>query len=334
MRNPGKFFGSLIASASLAAALACAPAGAAQAAGWPDHPIKLVVPFAPGGSNDIVARVISVKLGQRLGQSVVVENRGGAGGSIGTEFVAKSDPDGYTLLFASESIMTNAVIGKKLPYDPVADLKAIAEIGSGPFVVVVGKNVPVKSLQALIALAKEKPRTLNYGTAGVGGINHMGTELLAHAAGIQLVHVPYKGISLAFNDMLAGSLQVMLPSVPSAVPYINDGRMRGLAVTSAKRSPLLPELPTVAEAGLPGFELEVWWGVTGPAKLPPEIVQRLNKEINAILAAPDIQQVLAREGITPHPGSPSAFDALIRADYQRWQKLAKDANLRTEGSGS
>lgn len=313
----------------VAALVLAAQAMTAQAA-WPERPIRLIVPFAPGGSNDVVARVVSAKLTDRLGQPVVVENRGGAGGSIGTEFVAKSAPDGYTLLFASESIMTNAVVGKKLPYDPVKDLQPIGEIGSGPFVIAVGNAVPAKTLGELIALARAKPRTLNYGTAGVGGINHLGTELVAHAAGIKLVHVPYKGISLAFNDMFAGSLQVMLPSVPSAVPFIRDGRIRGLAVTSAQRSPLLPEMPTAAEAGLPGFELEVWWGLSGPAKLPAGIVQRLNTELNAALAAPEMQQVLAREGITPRPGSAQAFSELIRVDYQRWQKLAHDAGLKVE----
>ncbi|AKQ61529.1 tripartite tricarboxylate transporter substrate binding protein [Bordetella hinzii] len=316
--------------APIVAAFALAAQAMSAAAAWPERPIRLIVPFAPGGSNDVVARVVSAKLTDRLGQPVVVENRGGAGGSIGTEFVAKSAPDGYTLLFASESIMTNAVVGKKLPYDPVTDLQPIGEIGSGPFVIAVGNAVPAKTLGELIALARAKPRTLNYGTAGVGGINHLGTELVAHAAGIKLVHVPYKGISLAFNDMFAGSLQVMLPSVPSAAPFIRDGRIRGLAVTSAQRSPLLPEMPTAAEAGLPGFELEVWWGLSGPAKLPAGIVQRLNAELNAALATPEMQQVLAREGITPRPGSAQAFSELIRADYQRWQKLARDAGLKAE----
>jgi tripartite-type tricarboxylate transporter receptor subunit TctC len=303
---------------------------AALAETWPAHSIRLIVPFAPGGSNDIVARLVSVELGKRLGQAVVVENRGGSGGAIGSDFVAKSPGDGYTLLFVSSSILTNAALGKDLPYDPVKDLQPIGEIGSGAFVVVVGSKVKANTLQELIAQAKAAPRSINYGSAGVGGINHLGTELLASAAGVQLTHVPYKGIGLAFNDLMAGTLQMILPSVPSAVPYIHDGRMRGLAVTSTQRSPLLPDLPTVAEAGIPGFQLEVWWGLEGPGKLAPDITARLNRELNEILAEPQVQQVLAREGITPHPGSSAQFAQLIGTDLKRWQKVVKDANIHAE----
>jgi tripartite-type tricarboxylate transporter receptor subunit TctC len=315
----------LAASAATLSAL-CLPAQAA----WPDRPIKLIVPFAPGGSNDNIARMVAAKLGDRLGQPIIIDNRSGAGGTIGTDFVVKAPADGNTLLFASSSITTNAAIGKKLSYDPRKDLAPIGEIGAGPFVVVVANDVNAKTLPELITLARAKPRSLSYGSAGIGGMNHLGTELLASAAKIELVHVPYKGISLAFTDLIAGNLQVMLPSLASAVPYIHAGKMRGLAVTSPERSPLAPELPTAAEAGLPGFQLEVWWGLAGPAQLPAPVVKRLNEELKAVLALPEVRELLAREAATPKPGTPEQFGQLIRDDFTRWSKLIKDAHIQAE----
>ncbi len=306
------------------------PARAGAQAAWPDRPIKLIVPFAPGGSNDIIARVLAIKLGAQLGQSVIIENKGGAGGTIGTDSVAKAAPDGYTLLFASTSITTNVASGKKLPYDLVKDLEPIGEVGAGPFVVVVSNDLKVATLPEFIALARAKPKSINYGSAGVGGINHLGTELLASAAKVQLVHVPYKGIGPAFNDLMAGNLQMLLPTVASAAQYIQAGTMRGLAVTGAQRSPLAPELPTAAEAGLAGFELEAWWGLQGPARLPIALVNRLNAELNVALAQPDVREALAREGAGPHPGTPEAFGSLIRSELERWSRLIKDAQLQID----
>jgi tripartite-type tricarboxylate transporter receptor subunit TctC len=320
-----------VALAACAAAL-LAPVLDAQATsdGWPDRPIKLVVPFSPGGSNDNIARVVAAKLGARLGQPVIVENRGGAGGTMGTDFVVKAPADGYTLLFASSSITTNAAVGKKLTYDPLKDLAPIGEIGAGPFVVVVANEVKAKTFAEFVDLARAQPKSISYGSAGIGGINHLGTELLASTAKIELVHVPYKGIAPAFTDLMAGRLQMLLPSLASAVPYIHEGRMRGLAVTSAQRSALAPELPTVAESGLPGFHLEVWWGLAGPAKLPPPVVKRLNDELNAVLASPDVSALLAREAATAQPGTPEAFGKVIREDFVRWSRLIKDAHIQAE----
>jgi tripartite-type tricarboxylate transporter receptor subunit TctC len=317
--------------AALAACAAAwlAPCVNAQAA-WPERPIKLIVPFAPGGSNDNIARVVAAKLGARLGQPVIVENRGGAGGTMGTDFVVKAPADGYTLLFASSSITTNAAIGKKLNYDPLKDLAPIGEIGAGPFVVVVANDVKAKTLAEFFDLARAQPKGISYGSAGIGGINHLGTELLASTAKIELVHVPYKGIAPAFNDLMAGSLQMLLPSLASAVPFIHEGKMRGLAVTSAQRSALAPELPTVSEAGLPGFHLDVWWGLAGPAKLPAPVVKRLNDELNAVLASPDVSALLAREAATAQPGTPEAFGKVIREDFVRWTRLIKDAHIQAE----
>jgi tripartite-type tricarboxylate transporter receptor subunit TctC len=316
----------LVAAAVVVAALS-APVVAQP---FPSKPVKLVVPFAPGGSNDIIARVIATKLGERLGQPVIVDNKGGAGGTIGTDFVAKSPPDGYTLLLASTSITTNAATGKKLPYDLVNDLTPIGQLGAGAFVVVVGNEVKAKTLAEFIALAKASPKSITYGTAGTGGINHLGTELLANAANIQLLHVPYKGIGPAFTDLMGGNLQMALPTIASATAFIQGGKMRALAVTGPQRSPLVPELPTAAEAGLPGFHLEVWWGILGPAKLPAPVLKRLNEEINAVLAMPDVKQVLDREGASPRPSTPEEFGALIRTDLGRWAKLIKDAHIQIE----
>jgi tripartite-type tricarboxylate transporter receptor subunit TctC len=305
-------------------------AHASGQAAWPNRPIKLIVPFAPGGSNDNIARVLAIQLGARLGQSIVVENKGGSGGTIGTDSVAKSPPDGYTLLFASTSITTNVASGKKLPYDPSKDLEPIGEVGAGPFVVVVSNDLKVTTLGEFIALARAKPKSINYGSAGVGGINHLGTELLASEAKVQLVHVPYRGIGPAFTDLIAGNLQMLLPTLASVTQYIQAGTMRGLAVTGAQRSPLAPELPTVAEAGLPGFRLEAWWGLLGPARLPAALIKRLGEELNATLALPDVREALAREGATPQPGTPEDLRNLIGSELVRWSRLIKDAQLQID----
>jgi tripartite-type tricarboxylate transporter receptor subunit TctC len=203
-------------------------------------------------------------------------------------------------------------------------------VGAGAFVVVVGNDVKAKSLGEFIALAKANPKTITYGTAGTGGINHLGTELLASVAGIELVHVPYKGIGPAFTDLMGGNLQMSLPTLASATAFIHSGKMRGLAVTGPQRSPLAPELPTASEAGLPGFQLEVWWGILGPAKLPPALLKRINADLNAVLAMPDVREVLEREGASPRPSTPEQFGALIRADLTRWAKLIRDAHIQTD----
>jgi tripartite-type tricarboxylate transporter receptor subunit TctC len=313
-----------------AAAFALLPQAANAQSNWPAQPVTIIVPFAPGGSNDNVARLLASKLSARLGQPVIVENKGGAGGTIGTNFVAKARPDGYTLLFTSTSITTNAAIGKKLPYDPVKDLTPIGVIATSPFAIVVSNKVKATTLREFIDLAQSKPRSINYGSAGIGGTNHMATEMVAAAAKVQFVHVPYKGISLAFTDLMGDSLQMLVPSLASATQHIQAGSMRALAVTSAQRSPLAPNIPTASEAGLPGFELEVWFGLLGPARLPSDIVKRLNTELNAVLAMPDVKQVLAREAAATHPGPPEALRVLIQSELTRWARLVKDNNIRIE----
>jgi len=324
--------GSRTAFLALAAATIVLPllfGGRAQAA-WPDNPIKIVVPFAPGGSNDIMARLIASKLGPRMSTSVVVENKGGSGGTIGTEYVARSKPDGYTLLFASTSITTNLATAKVLRYDLEKDLEPIGTIATSPFAVVVSNELPAKTFKEFVDLARAKPGSINYGSAGVGGINHLGTALLAHDAGITLTHIPYKGISLAFTDLAGGELQMLLPTVASSVQQIRDGRMRGLAVTGAKRSPLLPELPTVSEAGLPGFELEAWFGLLGPAGMPPAVVERLNHELNAVLQSADVRKMLEHEGAAPTPGGPQVLKKLVSSEIVRWKNLIKEADIKVQ----
>lgn len=320
----------LLAAAGIAAIAALQPVTASAQGAWPNRPIKLVVPFPPGGSNDILSRLIAQKLSIRLGQPVVVDNKGGAGGTIGTDIVAKSPADGYTLLFASGSITTNVAAGKKLPYDLVKDLDPIGTVASGPYVVVVANNLPVTNLREFIDLARAKPKSISYGSAGIGGLNHLGTELLASAAKIEMVHVPYKGIGPAFTDMMGGNLQMALPSLASMIPHLRAGKMRSLAITSPVRSPLAPELPTAAEAGLPGFQLEVWWGLLGPAKMPAALVKRLNEELNAVLTQPDVRELLAREGAVPKPGTPEEFRVEIGSEIARWGKLIKEAKIEIE----
>jgi len=297
---------------------------------WPTKPIRLVVPFAPGASNDTIARVLGAKLSVRLGQPVIIDNKGGSGGTIGTDFVAKSPADGYTLLFASISISTNAASGKKLPYDLMKDLEPISEVATSPFVVVVSNKVKATTLLELIDLARANPKSINYGTAGVGGINHLGTELFASAAKIKLTHVPYKGIGPTITDLLGGNLQMLLPTVVSVIQQIKSGTMRGLAVTSRQRSPLAPEIPTVSEAGVPGFELETWYGVLGPSNLPKYVVTRVSEELNAVLTLPDVQEKLLREGVKPQLSTPEEFRNLIQSDITRWTRLIKDEGIQIE----
>lgn len=306
------------------------PLQAHAQAGWPNRPIKLVVPFAPGGSNDILSRVLGAKLSTRLGQPVVIENKGGSGGTIGTDFVAKSAPDGYTLLFASTSVTTNAASGKKLPYDLFKDLQPIGLVGATPFVVVVSNHVKANTLAEFIALVRAKPKSVNYGTAGIGGINHLGTELFASAAKIEMTHVPYKGIGPAFTDLMAGTLQMTLPTLASVMPHIRGEKMRALAVTSAERSALAPEIPTASEAGLPGFQLEAWFGLLGPANMPAPILKRLNEDLNWTLEQPDVKDALKREAATTTPGTPERFASLMRSEVTRWTNLIRDKNIEID----
>lgn len=298
---------------------------------WPERPLRLIVPFAPGASTDSVARMLAPKLSARLGQSVVVDNRGGAGGIIGIDTVVKALPNGYTLLFASSTVVTSAAArGKNLPFDPLKDLAPIGEAGSVPFMIVVPETLNAATLADFIKQAREKPRGMSYGTGGVGTITHLATELFASSAKIELLHVPYKGVGAAVPDLLAGRLQVLLFTVAAGAPHVRAGKVRGLAVTSTQRSPLVPDLPTASEAGLPGFQVEAWWGVLGPARLPEPIVKRLNSELNAVLVSADFRELLAREGATARSGTPESFRNFMRSELVRFSRLIKEAKIQMQ----
>ena len=275
---------------TIAALLAAVPAGRtfAQAAGYPDKPIRLVVPFAPGGNADITGRLFAEALGKRLGQQVIVENRGGAGGAIGAEAVAKSAPDGYSILNVQGSFSTNAAIRKKLPYDPLTDFAFVGMMATGPMILIVHPSMPVKNLKELLALAKAKPGEINYASTGSGGINHLATELLRRATGINIVHVPYKGTLPALTDLMGGHTQLFVTSLPSVLPQVQSGRLKALAVTGSRRNSFAPAIPTVSESGAPGYVVELWWGIAAPAKTPTDILNRLAAELAKVLQLPDI----------------------------------------------
>lgn len=303
--------------------------GLAQSS-YPDRPIRLVVGFPPGGINDIVARLVGQKLSISLKQPVVVENRAGAGGTMGADYVAKAAPDGYTLLLGSVSNLAMAVSQyKSLPYNPSKDFTPVALVGASPNVLVVHPNFSAKSVKELIALAQEKPGTINYASAGTGSSNHLTAELFKSMAKIDLVHVPYRGDMLATTDVVGGQVPVMFSTLPVALPHITGGTLRPLAVSSATRTALAPGIPTVAESGgLSEFAVSVWVGIVAPAGTPRSIVEMLNTEIQAAVQAPDVRESLAKNAVEPAAtGSPADFGAYIAAEIAKWSDVAKAANI-------
>ena len=288
----------------------------------------MVVPFAPGGNADITARIVGQKLSERLGQQVVVDNRGGANSIIGTEIAAKAPADGYTLVFISNLFATNVVFAGKLPYDSIKDFAPLSLTGSTPLLLVVNNGLPVKSVKELIALAKSRPGALNYGSSGNGATANLAGELFNYMAGVNIVHVPYKGTAQATTDLIGGQMQVGYPSISSVLPHERAGKLRALGMTGAQRSALAPDVPTVAESGVPGYEASIWTGVAAPAGMPKSIVERLNREIIALVRAPDMLERLAALGSDPLTSTPGEFAALISADIARWVKLAQASGLR------
>lgn len=323
--RPALFAAAIVAA--LAAGTALVPLQVAAQAAWPNRPIKLIVPFAPGGSNDVLSRAIATKLAPRLGQPVVIENKGGAGGILGTDAATKSQPDGNTLLFTSTSIATNPASGQKLPYDTEKDLEPIGVIGATPLILFVSSDSKVKSLKEFVEQARAKPNGVSYGSGGVGSMSHLGMELFAADAKLRLAHIPYKGMSEAFNDIMGGHVQAGLSTVATTKHLIDGGKLRPLAVTSLQRSAFMPNLPTTAEAGVPGSPIEFWWGLLAPARTPPAIIKRLNEELNAILVQSDMRELLAREAVMPKPGTPEDLRKLISVELVQWTKLIKDANI-------
>src|SRR4051812_31195256 len=297
---------------------------------YPNKPIRLIAPFSPGGATDVLARIVGQKLGERLGQPVVVENRVGAGGNIGAEQVAKAAPDGYTLLMGGVPHAIGMSLYTKLGYDMVKDLAAIAEVATFPSVLVLHPSLPAKSVKELIALARARPGQLNFGSAGNGSPNHLALELFDTMARVKMTHIPYKGAGQVVGDLLAGQLQLASMGLPVAIPHVHAGKLRAIALTGLTRSPLLPDVPTVAEAGLPGFDVTSWYGVFGPAQLPKEIVTKLNAEIGGAIAAPDLAERLTALGAEPSLKSPAAFSQYVRDEIMKWAKIVRESGARLD----
>ncbi len=322
--NPALLLPVFLGGAVLAPSLSVAQA-------YPAKPVRMVVPFPPGGAADIVGRQVTQNLGVALGAQFIVDNRAGAGGAIGTDTVARAPADGYTLLFGSSSAMSiNPQIGAKTPYDPLRNFSYVILVGFAPNVLVVHPSVPAKSVKGLIALAKGKPGALNFASNGVGTLSHLTGELFMQRAGIKMVHVPYKGAAPAVIDTIAGNVSVLFAAYPSISAQQRAGKLRALAVTSAKRMELAPELPTVAEAALPGFESNQWWGIYGPAGMPAAVVGKLNAELNKVLHGADIKKRLAADGAQPAGGTPDDLAAYLRQDYEKWGKVIKAAGITGE----
>ena len=315
---------------ALAFALQCM-ATSAFAADYPAKPIRLVVPYAPGGGADGVARIIAKKMSENIGQPIVIDNKGGAGSILGTDIVAKADPDGYTLLLGqSGPISINPAIYKSLPYDPVKDFAPVSMTTAYPYILVVNPDLPVKSLQEFVELAKSKPGALNYGSTGVGAANHLVSEMFSSKAGLKMTHVPYRGTALAVGDLLGGQLSMVFGDPISVLSQMKAGKLRPLAVTSLQRSPVAPEVPTLAESGYPGFEALAWHGILAPAKTPPEIVKKLNEEIVKALADPTTKKLLEDQAMQTIGSTPADFASFIQKDIVLWKGVATSANVTVE----
>ena len=303
----------------------------ASSVAFPDKPVRFVIGFTPGGPSDILARAVGQKLAERWGQQVVIENRPGAGGNLAAEVVAKSAPDGYTWLLGNNSILaTNQSLYKKLPYDPVKDFAPVALVAVQPNILVVHPSLSASSVSELVALAKQNPGKLNYASSGAGAAAHLAGELFKTMAGVDIVHVPYKGAQPALTDLIAGQVQLMFATSASVIPYVKAGRLRALAVTTAQRSPSVPELPTVSEAGLSGFEATTWHGVVVPAATPAPLVQRLNQDLNSVLGEKDLRERLTGLGAEVLTGTPRDFADYIAREIPKWTKVVKDSGARAD----
>jgi tripartite-type tricarboxylate transporter receptor subunit TctC len=313
--------------ASIARIAACAAAfagiGNAAAQEYPSKPIRLIVPFAAGGAPDVVARNLAQRLSQRVKQPVVVENRLGAGGNIAYEAVARSAPDGYTMVLATTGVATNVSLYKQLSYDAIKDFAPITMVSRSPHVVVTQPSLPVNTIQDLIALARAKPGQLSYGSAGSGTILHLAGEMLSIKTGVKLMHVPYRGGTLALNDLMGGSIQLMFSDIASAVPQIKAGKLRAIAVTGAQRTLSLPDVPTVAEGGVPGYAIEAWFGLLAPAGTPAPVINRLNREFTAILAEQDFKDKMLDLGLELAGSSPEEFGSFVRGEVTKMGDIVK-----------
>jgi len=311
--------------AALTASLALAtPLAQAQAPAWPRQPVTLVVPFPAGGPTDAMARALAQKLGERIGQTVIVENKGGAGGTIAAELVARAAPDGYTLFFGTTGTLAiNPSLYAKLRYDPVKDFAPVSLMATTMNVLVVNPDVPAKNLSDLVKLAKAKPGTITYGSAGNGSSNHLSGELLRSTAGVQVNHIPYKGSAPALVDLLGGRITMMFDTIAQQTQNVAAGKVRALAVTGPRRSPLLPDVPTAQEAGLKDFDVTIWYGVLAPAGTPAPVVERLSREIGTVMASEDMKKRMQADGAEARPTTPAEFAALIRHDMTKWGPVVK-----------
>ena len=312
-----------------AACLVLTATGLATAQDYPTRPVRMIIPFPPGGSNDVVGRLIAIKLGDRLGKQVVVDNRSGAGGVIGTEVVAKSPPDGYTLLIISMAHAVNPWL-YKLNYDPIKDFAPVGLLAKGANVLVVHPSLPGRAIADRIALAKQQPGDLQYASAGIGSFQHLGGELFKLMAGVDILHVPFKGGGPALVDVVGGHTKVMFSSMVQTVPHIHSGKLRALGTGGPQRSPVLPDVPTIAEAGVSNYEAVNWWGLVAPVGTPKAIIDKLNTELLAVQNAPEVQKQFALEGGEPVPMKPAVFGAYMVSEMNKWEKVVKQGGIKAE----
>jgi tripartite-type tricarboxylate transporter receptor subunit TctC len=313
----------------LALALGAAPG--ARAASWPERPLRLIVPFTAGSSSDTIARIIAAKMSDRLGQQIVVDNRVGGSTIVGTQLVAKAAPDGYTLGLANTTTHAATVaLNASLPFDPVRDFTPIGMIGSSPFVLVSSQHFPGSTVKQLISLAQAKPGAFNYASAGTGTLAHLAGELFKHQAEIDLTHIPYRGSAQSLLDLMEGRVDLSVSTIPPTLPYIREGKLRALAVMSEKRSAMLPEVPTVGEAGVPGCEAALWTALVAPAGVSADVVKRLNDAMIEVVKSPEVQQFLTEQGVDPEPGAPSTVAATIAADIVKWRNLVAAAHIAAQ----
>lgn len=313
---------------TLAAIIAAAGlAFSAAAQEYPARPVRLIVPFPPGGGTDFFARILSQRLGENLGGTFIVDNRSGAGGIVGTEITARSKPDGYTIVLVSTSHAINPSLHRKLPFDPVRDFAPVTMLAAGPLLLVVHPSLPAHTVKELIALAKAKPGMLTVASAGNGTPPHLAVELFKSMTRVDMVHVPYKGNGPAYIDLIAGQVPVMFPSIATALPHVKAGKVRALAVTTTTRSGVAPELPTISEAGVPGYELSSWYGLLAPAGTPAAIVNRLQREVARIFNAADLREKLLAQGVEPLANAPDQFASRLTAEIAKWNKLARAAGI-------
>ncbi len=312
--------------------LLCFLCSLAWAQAYPAKPIRFVVPYPPGGSNDVLSRITAQAMSPGLGQPVVIDNRAGAGGMIGADNVAKSPPDGYSIVNVQASFVANTAMRNKMPYDAINDFVYIGMMARGPLLAVVHPTLPVKNIRELVALAKARPGQINYGSTGTGGHNHLASELFRKMAGIHITHIPYKGVAPALTDLMGGHTQLVMTSLPSAMTQVQAGRLKALAVGSEKRSSFMPEMPTIAESGgmLAGYAAEFWWGIAAPAKTPPDIVNRLATELTKALQLPELKQRFAAEGAEPTVMTREQLTKFVSTEITRWRQVARESNIHPE----